>query len=82
MAIGVIFLGLTIVMWGFVDLKHRIDAKKRKKAIRQRAYEALMRKKARQDALRKQKEDEAWASYVFETNEEFRNEFGDDRQTG
>lgn len=79
MAIGVIFLGLTIVMWGFVDLKHRIDAKK---AIRQRAYEALMRKKARQDALRKQKEDEAWASYVFETNEEFRNEFGDDRQTG
>lgn len=74
---GIFFFGL-VAAWGLTELHWHIQEKKRKKEIRERAIQILERKAA----LRKAKEDEAWADYVSEINQEMRNEFGDNRQAG
>jgi hypothetical protein len=80
--VGGLFLGLMIVAWVLVEIHHKIAYERQKKDIRDRALEILRRKEAAKAELRKQKEDEAWGSYVLEKNQEMQDELGDDRQAG
>lgn len=75
-------LGFFAVLFLIVEIHHSCKMQQLKKERRQRAYEILKRKEAAKAALRKSKEDEAWASYVFDETEEFRHDFGDDRAAG
>lgn len=72
---SVVFMFLLAVAVMIANLAQR---RANKREIRRRALEILRRKAA----LRKSKEDEAWASYVLETTEEYRHDFGDDRASG
>lgn len=74
---GIFFFGL-VAAWVLTELHWLMQERKRKKDIHERALRVLERKAA----IRKAKEDEAWADYVSEINQEMRNEFGDNRQAG
>ena len=75
---GGLFFFMMVAAWIAVEINHRI----KKNRIRRRALEILRRKEAAKAALRKSKEDEAWAHYVFGETEGLRHDFDDDPATG
>ena len=78
MIYGGAFVFMMVAVWLAVEVKHHVQ----KNRIRRRALEILRRKEAAKAALRKSKEDEAWAHYVFGETEGLRHDFDDDPAAG